>query len=156
MLDIGDKAPDFLLEDTLGEGVSLSDFYGKTVVVLYFYPKDNTRICTRQACGFRNSYELFKELGSEVIGISSDSSSSHAEFASSHRLPFILLSDPDGAVRIRFGISQTFGVLPGRITFIIDKKGIIRHVFSSQFRAQKHVDEAIRIVQSIQKESDTL
>jgi len=156
MLDVGDKAPDFLLEDASGESVSLSDFYGKTVVVLYFYPKDNTLICTKQACGFRESYELFKELGSEVIGISSDSSASHAEFASSHHLPFILLSDPDGAVRIRYGISQTFGMLAGRTTFIIDKKGIIRHVFSSQIRVQKHVDEAIRIVQSIQKESDTL
>ena len=156
MLNIGDRAPDFLLEDGSGESVSLSDFRGKTSVVLYFYPKNETRICTREACGFRDSYELFKELGSEVIGISSDSRPSHAEFASRHRLPFILLSDPDGAVRKRFGISKTFGLLPGRTTFIIDKNSIIRHVFSSQIRAQKHVDEAIRIVRSIHKEPDTL
>jgi peroxiredoxin Q/BCP len=152
MLNIGDRAPDFRLEDGSGESVSLSDFWGKTVVILFFYPKDNSRICTREACGFRDSYELFKELGSEVIGISSDSSPSHAEFASRHRLPFILLSDTDGVVRKRFGISKTFGLLPGRTTFILDKKGIIRHVFSSQIRAQKHVDEAIQIVQAIHKE----
>lgn len=154
MLTIGDRAPDFTLEDSSGKSVSLSDFRGKTSVVLYFYPKDDSQICTKQACGFRDSYELFKELGSEVIGISSDSGPSHTEFASRHRLPFILLSDPDGAVRKQFGISKTFGLLPGRVTFIIDKKSIIKHVFSSQMRAQKHVDEAIRIVRSIQKEPD--
>jgi peroxiredoxin Q/BCP len=155
MLNIGDRVPDFRLENGSGESVSLSDFWGKTVVVLFFYPKDNSRICTIEACGFRDNYELFKELGSEVIGISSDSSTSHAEFASSHRLPFILLSDTDGAVRKRFGISRTLGLLPGRATFIIDKKGIIRHVFLSQIRARKHVDEAIKIVQAIHKEPGT-
>jgi peroxiredoxin Q/BCP len=153
-MKIGDKAPDFSLVDRFGEKVSLSSFRGKTAVVLFFYPKDNTPFCTSEACSFRDHYETFKELGAEVIGISADSGSSHEGFASRHHLPFVLLSDPGGTVRERYGIPKTFGLLPGRVTFVIDKNGVIRHVFSSQFRAKKHVDEAIRIVRSIHSESD--
>ena len=149
MKKIGDIAPDFSLEDGSGTTVRLSDITGNAVVVLYFYPKNNTPGCTREACSFRDSYQDFTELGAEVIGISSDTGSSHADFGSRLQLPFILLSDPDGAVRKAYGVSKTFGLLPGRVTFVIDKAGIIRHVFSSQFRAEKHVDEAIGIVRSI-------
>ncbi len=153
MKKVDDKAPNFSLEDSTGRRVSLSDHAGKTAVVLYFYPKNHTPGCTREACSFRDSYEDFKELGAEVIGISSDTGSSHAGFASRYRLPFVLLSDPNGAVRKAYGVSKAFGLLPGRVTFIIDKSGAIRHVFSSQFRAHKHVEEAIRIIRSIHGES---
>ena len=149
----GDTAPDFSLPDSSGREVSLSDFAGRSVVVLYFYPKDNTPGCTREACSFRDNYKDLRELGAEVIGISSDTGSSHADFAARHGLPFILLSDLDGEVRGAYGIVSIFGMLPGRVTFVIDKKGIIRHVFWSQFRAHKHVDEAIRIVRSIHEET---
>jgi thioredoxin-dependent peroxiredoxin len=154
MKKIGDKAPDFSLGDGSGNTVCLSEIIGDAVVVLYFYPKNNTPGCTREACSFRDNYQDFSDLGAEVIGISSDTGSSHADFSSRLHLPFILLSDPDGAVRKAYGVSKTFGLLPGRVTFIIDRTGIIRHVFSSQFRAQKHVDEAIRIVRSIHAKLD--
>jgi peroxiredoxin Q/BCP len=151
---IGDRAPDFSLEDKDGRSVSLSQFLGVSDVVLFFYPKDNTLGCTREACSFRDSYENFKDLGAEVIGISSDSSSSHTEFASRHRLPFILLSDPNGRVKELYGVVRTFGLLPGRVTFVIDKEGVVRHIFSSQFRLQRHVDEAVRIVRSLNRDQN--
>jgi peroxiredoxin Q/BCP len=154
-MNVGDRAPDFTLEDDRGENVNLKKFIGRSSVVLFFYPKDNSMVCTSEACSFRDSHEAFKELGAEVIGISSDAGESHARFAARHRLPFILLSDPDGAVRKRFGVPKTFGLLPGRTTYIIDKNGVIRHVFSSQFRAKRHVKEAIRIVQEIHREEET-
>jgi peroxiredoxin Q/BCP len=154
-MNVGDRAPDFTLEDDRGENVNLKKFIGRSSVVLFFYPKDNSMVCTSEACSFRDSHEAFKELGAEVIGISSDAGESHARFAARHRLPFILLSDPDGAVRKRFGVPKTFGLLPGRTTYIIDKNGVIRHVFSSQFRAKRHVNEAIRIVQEIHREEET-
>ena len=154
-MNVGDRAPDFTLKDDRGEKVNLRKFIGGSSVVLFFYPKDNSMVCTSEACSFRDSYGAFKELGAEVIGISSDAEESHARFAARHRLPFILLSDPDGAVRKRFGVPRTFGLLPGRTTYIIDKNGVIRHVFSSQFRAKRHVKEAIRIVQEIHREEET-
>lgn len=154
MKKAGDKAPDFTLPDGSGRPVRLSDFAGKSAVVLYFYPKDNTPGCTAEACSFRDSYQDFTDLGAEVIGVSSDSGASHAEFAARHNLPFILLSDADGEVRRAYGVvSSLLGMLPGRVTFVIDRQGVIRHVFSSQFRARKHVDEAIGVVRAIAAES---
>ena len=152
-IQVGDAAPDFTLPTQSGTQVSLKDFTGKTAVVLYFYPRDNTPGCTTEACTFRDSYEVFKNAGAEVIGISSDSAESHRQFASRHHLPFILLSDAKGTVRKRYGVPATFGLLPGRVTYIIDKQGIVRHIFSAQFAAEKHVTEALKVLQIINRQS---
>jgi peroxiredoxin Q/BCP len=148
---VGDRAPDFTLPSLTGESVSLANFLGKKDIVLYFYPKDNTAGCTAEACAFRDSYEVFQEAGAEVIGISSDTEKSHQQFATQHRLPFILLSDLGGVVRKHYGVPATFGLLPGRVTYIIDKQGIVRHIFSSQFAPQKHVDEAFKVLQALRE-----
>ena len=127
----------------------MRDFHGKKNVVVYFYPKDFTRGCTAEACEFRDSYEEFKNLGAEVFGISADSLGSHDAFAREHKLPFILLSDPDGSVRRAYGVKKTLGLFAGRVSFVIDKDGIVRHVFSSQSRATAHVDEALTVLKSL-------
>lgn len=149
MLELGHPAPEFRLQTGTGEYVSLEDFHGKKNVVVYFYPKDFTKGCTAEACEFRDSYEEFKILGAEVIGISSDNQKSHEAFASEHKLPFILLSDPDGSVRKSYDVKKTFGLVPGRVSFVIDKNGIVRHVFSSQSRATAHVGEALAVLKSL-------
>lgn len=143
---VGDQAPEFSLPSATGAVVSLSDFRGKAEVVLFFYPKDNSPACTAEACSFRDSYEAFHDAGAEVIGISADSPESHARFTERHRLPFVLLSDPDGAVRARYGVPRTLGVIPGRTTYLIDRQGVVRHVFSSQFQPARHVAEALRVL----------
>ena len=133
MLKAGDKAPEFTLKDKDDKDVSLSDFSGKKVV-LYFYPKDNTSGCTKQACAFAASYGLFKKKGAVVIGVSRDSVGSHVKFAEKYGLPFILLSDPELQVINSYGVWQekknygktTMGVV--RTTFIIDENGVITHV----------------------------
>jgi thioredoxin-dependent peroxiredoxin len=142
-IEAGQPAPDFALPDAEGKPVRLADFRGKKAVVLYFYPKDDTPGCTAEACSFRDSYEDFQDAGAEVIGVSSDSASSHAKFAKRHKLPFTLLSDAKGEVRKKYGVPSTMGLLPGRVTFVIDKKGIVRHVFNSQLLATRHVSEAL-------------
>ena len=133
MLETGTKAPDFTLNDKDGNAVSLSDFMGKKVV-LYFYPKDNTPGCTRQACAFAAAYEDFKTLDAVVIGVSKDSEASHRKFAEKYGLPFILLSDPELKAIQAYGVWQekknygkvSMGVV--RSTFIIDEKGFIEKV----------------------------
>ena len=149
---VGDRAPDFALPSQTGEPVSLSDLLAKGPLVLYFYPKDETPGCTAEACAFRDSYEVFQEAGAEVAGISSDSVDSHQGFASKHRLPFILLSDERGEVRKRYGVKSSFGILPGRVTYVIDQDGIVRHVFSSQLDAQRHVPEALATLDQIRSQ----
>jgi len=116
------------------------------------WSKDNTAGCTAEACSFRDSYEVFQEAGAEVIGISSDSEKSHQQFAKQHHLPFILLSDLGGVVRKFYGVPATFGLLPGRVTYIIDKQGIVRHIFSSQFAPQMHVAEALKVLKELSEE----
>lgn len=150
MLAVGDTAPDFSLPDAEGKTVTLSAFREKKVVVLYFYPKDDTPGCTAESCSFRDSYEDFATAGAEVIGISSDSVESHKKFASKHSLPFLLVSDSSKKVQSAFGVRALFGLLPGRVTFVIDRTGVIRHVFDSQLQATKHVKEAIEIVKKLQ------
>ena len=149
LLAVGDAAPNFRISTDNGSYVALEDFLGKQNVVVYFYPKDFTRGCTAEACGFRDSYEAFKDLGAEVIGISSDSQDSHRDFAQQHHLPFILLSDADGAVRKAYGVKKSLGLFAGRVSFVIDKRGIIRLIFSSQTRATAHVGEALNILKSL-------
>ena len=149
MVELGSPAPSFRLQTSTGEYVSLEDFHGNKNVVVYFYPKDFTKGCTAEACEFRDSYEEFKNLGAEVIGISNDNQKSHEAFAWEHKLPFILLSDPDGSARKSYGVKKTFGLVPGRVSFVIDKNGIVRHVFSSQSRATAHVSEALAVLKSL-------
>ncbi len=149
LLAVGDAAPNFRLSTDNGSYVALEDFLGKQNVVVYFYPKDFTRGCTAEACSFRDSYEAFKDLGAEVIGISSDNQDSHRDFAQRHHLPFILLSDADGSVRKTYEVKKTLGLFAGRVSFVIDKKGIIRHIFSSQTRTTAHVGEALNVLKSL-------
>src|SRR5262252_772646 len=146
---VGDQAPDFSLPDRTGKTVRLSEFRGRKAVVLYFYPKDDTPGCTKESCAFRDSYEAFQEAGAEVIGVSSDTAESHGRFAAKHRLPFTLLADQGAQVRKRYGVPATLGLLPGRVTFVIDRAGIVRHVFNSQLQATKHVDEALTVIKKL-------
>ena len=148
-MSVGDRAPDFTLPDQTGKPVRLSDLLGERAIVLYFYPKDESRGCTAEACSFRDSYEVFKDAGAEVVGVSSDSVDSHQRFATHHRLPFILLSDAGSALRKRYGVPTTLGLLPGRVTYIIDREGIVRHIFSSQIQVEKHITEALGTLQKM-------
>lgn len=131
--EIGTKAPAFTLSDKDGNTVSLSDFLGKKVV-LYFYPKDNTPGCTRQACAFASAYDEFKSLDAAVIGVSRDSVASHAKFAEKHGLPFVLLSDPELSAINAYGVWQEkkmcgkVGMGVVRTTFVIDENGVIENV----------------------------
>ena len=155
-LQLGDPAPDFELMNQKSELVRLSDFLGKKAVVLYFYPKDETPGCIKEACGFRDNYEDFVEVGAEVIGISGDTVNSHALFSLSRRLPFILLSDPKNKVRKAYGVGKSWlGLMPGRETFIIDKKGILRFHYASQTQINMHINESLDIVQQLAEEEIT-
>ncbi|PZD71329.1 Putative peroxiredoxin bcp [Acaryochloris thomasi RCC1774] len=147
---VGDSAPDFTLKSNKGKAVKLQSLYKRKPVVLYFYPKDDTPGCTKEACGFRDSYEVFQKLGAEVVGISSDSVDSHKEFATSNNLPFQLLSDEDDQVRKLYGVPSTLGILPGRVTYIIDKKGIVQKVFNSQLNVNGHIKTAIKTLEELQ------
>lgn len=146
-ITIGDKVPLFILNNQFGEAFNIESVLGKKNLVIYFYPKDHTLGCTAEACSFRDSYTDFKDLNCEVIGISGDDEESHRQFAIKNRLNFILLSDPGNRVRNRFGVPNSlFGLLPGRVTYIIDKQGIVRHIFNSQIRPNMHITEAKSIV----------
>jgi thioredoxin-dependent peroxiredoxin len=145
---IGSVAPDFTLPSQAGEMVCLKDFFGRKPVVLFFYPKDDSPGCTREVCAFRDHFEEFGKLDAEVIGISSDSVESHTSFAVKHDLSFPLLSDERGYIRRLYGVPKTFGVFPGRVTYVIDKEGVVRHVFSSQLSLERHVQEALSALRS--------
>ncbi len=149
-MGIGDKIPDFTLPDQHGNRFDIHNLIGKKNLVIYFYPKDETQGCTREACSFRDNYETFTENGFEVIGISSDSSKSHQQFMQHHHLPFILLSDEKKEVRNLFGVpSGLFGLLPGRVTYVVDKKGIVRHIFNSQLQPKQHIAESLAFVNEL-------
>src|SRR4051794_13988137 len=140
----GQLAPDFELPDQNGKPVRLSQFRGRRAVVIFFYPKDDTTGCTVQACGFRDHISEFETHGAEVIGISSDGSDSHRQFRAKYSLPFTLLTDATGTVRKLYGASGMLGgLIPGRVTYVIDRSGILRHVFSSHTKFLRHVDEAL-------------
>ena len=146
---IGSVAPDFTLPSQSGAMVSLKDFLGKSPMILFFYPKDNTLGCTKEVCAFRDDHEQFEKLDAEVIGISSDSVESHRNIVEKHNLPFTLLSDEGGKVRRLYDVPNTFGLFPGRVTYVIDQEGIVRHVFSSQLDVERHVREALDALHSI-------
>lgn len=148
-LKIGDSIPSFKAKDTNGDDFDSQNLVGHKPLVIYFYPKDNTPGCTTQACSFRDQYEDFKDLGAEVIGISSDSVESHQKFSKQYKLPFILLSDADKKIRKLFGVpSGMFGLLPGRVTYVTDKKGKIIMIFDSMM-ASKHIPKALEAVKKL-------
>lgn len=146
MLKVGEAMPDVTLTGETGP-VRLRDRIGKTLVV-YFYPKDETYGCTKEACSFRDQYEDFVKAGADVIGVSRDDAASHAGFKEHHRLPFTLLSDPGGKLATSWGV-KGMGPLPGRVTFVFDKAGVCRHRFESMIRFGKHVDEALEVVKTL-------
>jgi thioredoxin-dependent peroxiredoxin len=152
---VGSKAPNFTLPSGSGEMVRLEDFLGKKPVVLFFYPKDDTPGCTKEVCAFRDGFDEFRELDAEVVGISSDPVESHRCFAERHSLPFTLLSDEGGKVRELYGVPNTFGLFPGRVTYVIDKGGVVRHIFSSQLAVEKHVEEALEALQYMRSQDGT-
>lgn len=148
-VDKGKVPPNFNLKDQDGKSVSLSKFKGKPVVV-YFYPADESPGCTKQACAFRDSYEKFKKAGAQVVGISGDDSESHKAFAKKYKLPYTLLSDEGNKVRKEWGVpSDLFGTLPGRQTYVLDKNGVVQLIYNNQFQPEKHIDETLKLLQSL-------
>ncbi|TBX69221.1 peroxiredoxin [Flavobacterium silvisoli] len=148
-LNVGDVIPNFSATDQNGNVFDSQMVVGQKPVVIYFYPKDDTRVCTEQACSFRDRYEEFRELGAEVIGISGDSSLSHHSFADKYRLPFILLSDADKKIRKQFGVPNDYlGLIPGRATYVADKNGVIQLVFDST-SGKIHIEKALEILKTM-------
>jgi peroxiredoxin Q/BCP len=152
VLRVGDQIPLFKLSDQDGNQVHIQDFFERGPLVIYFYPKDDTPGCTAQACSFRDAYQDFSEAGAEVIGISSDSISSHKKFSTQYRLPFLLLSDENGRIRKKFGVPKSMGFMTGRVTYVVSKDGTVRHMFESQVQIKKHVKEALRVIEKIKRE----
>jgi peroxiredoxin Q/BCP len=146
LLEVGAQAPPFIATLPDGGAFDSAALLGHKALVLFFYPKDNTPVCTREACGFRDAYERFQAAGAEVVGVSSDSQASHLAFAAKHRLPFPIISDPDRRLRTLFGVPNPLGFLPGRVTFVIDKAGVIRLVFSALLVSDDHVKKALAVV----------
>jgi peroxiredoxin Q/BCP len=144
-LKIGDSLPQFSAKQTNGSVFESKDYLGKQSLVIYFYPKDDTPGCTTQACSFRDNYQEFKDLGAEVIGVSSDSVQSHLQFKSKFNLPFILLSDHDKKLRKLFGVENDFLIIPGRQTYVVNPKGIITMVFNSM-QSKVHIEKALQIL----------
>lgn len=144
MLDIGEEAPDFELVDQDGATVRLSDLRGKRNAVLFFYPKDNTLVCTLEVCAFRDAHMELLAQEAEVIGISADPVDSHKRVTQRWRLPYQLLTDADGSVRKAYQVGRTLGLFPGRVTYIIDKAGRVRGSINDPLRAKQHVQEALK------------
>ncbi|MBC7773188.1 MAG: peroxiredoxin [Pyrinomonadaceae bacterium] len=147
--ELNQPAPGFSLPDSSGNLVTLASYQGKHIVVVYFYPKAGSAGCTAEACKFRDEYESFSDLGAEVIGISSDAAHQLQKFAASNRLPFRLLSDAGGKVRKAWGVPKDLLFLPGRVTYVIDRAGIVRHIFRSATNMTKHMTEAARVVKQL-------
>jgi len=148
-LKVGDLLPEFELKDQNGNLFRSADYIGKKPLIVYFYPKDYTQGCTKQACDFRDGYSDFTDLGAEVIGISSDSHKMHRKFASTYNLPFILLADPDKKVRKLFGVENRFlGLLPGRETFVFSKESRLILMFNNM-NASQHMEKALHALKRL-------
>jgi peroxiredoxin Q/BCP len=145
---VGDKAPLFRATLQDGSTFDMADVIGRKMVVLFFYPKDHTPVCTKEACAFRDSYQQFTAAGAEVIGVSSDSPASHRSFAEKHRLPFPIISDQDRSLRKLYGVPNTLVFVPGRVTYVIDREGVIRLIFSALFASDDHVRKALEAVRN--------
>lgn len=153
MIREGDKAPAFSGVTGEGQKLSLADFQGKPLV-MFFYPKDDTTVCTKEACSFRDNAGEIRAMGGEVLGISNDGASSHQKFVAKHRLNYPLISDEGGEIGKAFGIARLGGFLAGwipprRVTFVIDGSGVVRRVLESEFDASKHVDGALQALREI-------
>jgi peroxiredoxin Q/BCP len=151
-LNPGESAPDFDLTASDGRKLRLSEFKGKKNVVLYFYPKDFTPVCTAEACGFRDNYAALQGMNTEVIGVSMDDDASHGKFAEKHQVPFALVSDPDKKLATAYGAFEGLRALFGRtkrITYLIDKQGKIAAVFDSQLFAGDHVQGARKAIAAL-------
>jgi thioredoxin-dependent peroxiredoxin len=145
---IGDRMPAFELPSADGTVVRSEDLLGRGPIVLFFYPKDETPGCTAEACAFRDEYEEFLSAGAIVVGVSPDSAERHQAFAQRHRLPFLLLADPDKRVFALYGVKNFLGLVPGRETFVIDRAGIVRHHVRTSLQPVRHVREALAAVRA--------
>jgi peroxiredoxin Q/BCP len=143
-MKLGSQALEFTLPDQDGQPYSLMSNLGRNGTVVFFYPKDHSGVCTAQACAFRDQYAVFKENGAVVIGISGDSQESHRSFSSQHRLPYPILSDADGAVRKLWGVPKKLGLVPGRVTYVLDGKGIVIGIHDDILHAEPHIAEALK------------
>jgi peroxiredoxin Q/BCP len=152
MVGVGDKAPEFSGKTGDGTQFRLKDMHGRRHVVLYFFPKDFTPGCTKEACSFRNHRAEIAALDGEIVGVSFDTAEKHAQFAQQYELPFPLVSDSDGKIAGLYGVSRLGGWLPSkRVTFVIDKSGVVRNVIHSEFSMDRHVDDAIASLKQIQR-----
>ena len=146
---VGSIVPHFTLPDQHGQAFDINSVLGKKNLVIYFYPKNNTLGCTKEACSFRDQYEDFKKAGAEIIGISSDGVESHKNFASKNRLNFTLLSDKKRTVRKLFSVpANFFGMIEGRATYVVNKSGKIIYIFNSQWQVRKHIKEALQALEN--------
>jgi peroxiredoxin Q/BCP len=151
-IKVGDKMPLFGAKDQDGNDFYIQSVVHKKILVIYFYPKDETPGCTKQACSFRDEYKEIKAAGAEVIGISGDSAKSHKKFAQNHQLPYILLSDDDKSIRKLFGVpSAMLGLISARVTYLVDLQGIVQMVYNNM-NAAEHTSRAFEAIKKIQKE----
>jgi len=149
-LSVGSLIPQFSLKDQNGNPFNISSVLGKKNLVIYFYPKDDSPGCTKEACSFRDQFEVFNEADAVIIGISSQSVKSHKEFAEKYRLKYTLLSDEENQVRKLFGVpTNLLGLIPGRVTYVANKQGKIVYLFNSQIQAEQHVSEALKILKGL-------
>jgi len=147
---VGSTIPSFSLKDQTGQLIDIDSIKGKSNLVLFFYPKDDSPGCTKEACSFRDQFEVFKQAGAQIIGISGQSVKSHFEFAMKHHLNYTLLSDTGNKVRKMFGVpTNLFGLLPGRVTYVVDKQGKVVFTFNSQLSVEKHIEETLRILKEL-------
>ena len=149
-IGVGSTIPSFSLKDQFGKNFDINSVKGKKNLVIYFYPKDDSPGCTKEACSFRDQFEVFSEYDALIIGISAQSVKSHLDFANKYRLNYTLLSDEGNNVRKLFDVpANLFGMLPGRVTYIVNKAGKVVFIFNSQLQAEKHIEEAIRILKGL-------
>ncbi len=149
-IEVGSAIPHFILTDQNGNEFDIKSVLGKKYLVIYFYPKNDSPGCTKEACSFRDQYEVFRKADAEIIGISSDSVESHKRFAEKHNLTYTLLSDEGNRVRKLFGVpTNFFGLIDGRVTYVVNKSGVVIHIFNSQIQAEKHIQESIKALNDI-------
>ena len=149
-IKVGSVIPEFSLPDQNGNIFEIKSVLGKKNLVIYFYPKDDSPGCTKEACSFRDQFEVFNEANAIIIGISGQSVESHLLFASKYRLNYTLLSDEKDKIRKLFGVpTNLLGILPGRVSYVVDKTGKVVYIFNSQTQATRHVDEALRILKEL-------
>jgi thioredoxin-dependent peroxiredoxin len=146
-VDVGSKMPEFSLIDQNGKVFNSKDYVGKSVLVIYFYPKDESMVCTKEACSFRDNFNDFTNAGAKVIGINGGSVESHREFSDHYKLPFVLLSDPGNKVYQQFGV-KNFMFMTGRKTFVVAKNGVITYSYDSMMQGKAHAEDALKFVKS--------